>query len=120
MQLRASDSPASGVTGSACCHPGVRGQWGSALPHPAKAQLHARLEQEPGMGRMWCQTRSVPCQALAPCLWSGLGHLGICSRGERGHRGLLVCVWLSWCQVFLQGSSLPSRSRSAGLGELKA
>lgn len=50
MQLRAGDSPSSVAAGSVCCHADVRGQQGNALPHPAAAQLHARLEQEPRIG----------------------------------------------------------------------
>lgn len=98
---------------------GVRGQQGSALPHPAAAQLHARLEQEPGTGQ---GVGVKPARCLAghvlpardPCMAHG---------GEHNHQGSFglgfVCARRFSFRRIFPGAPHPSRSAGTSLVKLK-
>lgn len=63
----ARDSACSGVAGSGCATLLCVGSRAVPLPHPAAAQLHARLEQEPGIWQdVGVKPARWPCKARAP------------------------------------------------------
>lgn len=71
----------------------TRGQQGSALPHPAATQLHARLEQEPGIQQdVGVKPHRCLARHVLPAWGLVCGTVGCCSWGECNHQGVLVSV----------------------------